>query len=71
MYAKQPKKLMIINILDILRRYTDKEHRLSQKEIAEILKNEYQMKADRKAVKRNLMNLMISAMTLNTMKPFA
>lgn len=57
MYAKQPKKLMIINILDILRRYTDKEHRLSQKEIAEILKNEYQMKADRKAVKRNLMNL--------------
>ena len=36
MYAKQPKKLMIINILDILRRYTDKEHRLSQKEIAVI-----------------------------------
>ena len=57
MYTQQPKKLMIINILDILRRYTDKEHRLSQKEIAEILKNEYQMKADRKAVKRNLMNL--------------
>lgn len=57
MYAKQPKKLMIINILDILRRYTDKEHRLSQKEIAEILKNEYNMQADRKAIKRNLMNL--------------
>ena len=48
---------MMINILDILRRYTDKEHRLSQKEIAEILKNEYQMKADCKAIKRNLMNL--------------
>lgn len=57
MYTQQPKKLMIINILDILRRYTDKKHRLSQKQIAEILKNEYQMKADRKAIKRNLMNL--------------
>ena len=56
-YTGQPKKLMIINILDILRRYTDKEHRLSQKEIAEILKNEYQMNADRKAIRRNLMNL--------------
>ncbi len=57
MYTEQPKKLMIINILDILRRYTDKNHRLSQKEIAKILQQEYHMKADRKAVKRNLMNL--------------
>ena len=57
MYTEQPKKLMIINILDILRRYTDKNHRLSQKKIAKILQQEYHMKADRKAVKRNLMNL--------------
>ncbi len=57
MYTEQPKKLMIMNILDILRRYTDEDHQLSQKEIAEILKNKYQMKADRKAIKRNLMNL--------------
>ncbi len=57
MYTVQPKKLLIINILDILRRYTDENHRLSQKEIVEILDTEYQMKADRKAVKRNLMNL--------------
>lgn len=57
MHTEQPKKLMIINILDILRRYTDKDHRLSQKEIAEILKKEYNMKADRKAIRRNLMNL--------------
>lgn len=37
MYAQQPKKLMIINILDILRKYTDEDHRLSQKEIVDIL----------------------------------
>ena len=58
MYVKQPKKLMIMNILDILWKYTDEDHRLSQKEIADILKNEYDMKADRKAIRRNLMNLM-------------
>ena len=29
MYAKQPKKLMILNILDILQKYTDESHRLS------------------------------------------
>ena len=54
MYVKQPKKLMIMNILDILWKYTDEDHRLSQKEIADILKNEYDMKADRKAIRRNL-----------------
>lgn len=57
MYTVPPKKLMIINILDILKRYTDADHRLSQKEIADILAKEYSMKAGRRAVKRNLMNL--------------
>lgn len=31
MPVKQPKKLLILNILDILRKYSDEEHRLSQK----------------------------------------
>lgn len=57
MYTKQPKKLLIMNILDILKRYSDADHRLSQKDILGILKSEYQMVADRKAIKRNLMNL--------------
>ena len=57
MYTKQPKKLLIMNILDILRRYSDADHRLSQKDIIYILKSEYEMGADRKSVKRNLMNL--------------
>lgn len=57
MYTKQPKKMLIINILDILKKYTDENHRLSQKEIADILKNEYNMTVGRKAVKQNLMNL--------------
>ena len=57
MYANPPKKMLIMNILDILKLYTDENHRLSQKEIADILKKEYSMKVDRKAIKRNLMNL--------------
>ena len=58
MYAKQPKKMIAFNILDILRKYSDEEHRLSQRDIAEILENEYSMTVDRKAIKRNLMNLL-------------
>lgn len=57
LYTKQPKKLLIMNILDILRRYSDADHRLSQKDIVDILATEYEMIADRKSVKRNLMNL--------------
>ena len=60
MYSIPPKKMLIVNILDILKRYSDEEHRLSQKDILEILDNEYSMKADRKAVKRNLMSLLES-----------
>lgn len=44
--------------MDILRKYSDEEHRLSQKDIAEILKTEYDMTADRKAIRRNILNLM-------------
>ena len=58
MYTIPPKKILIINILDILKRYTDENHRLSQKDIVDILKTEYSMTVDRKAVKRNLINLM-------------
>ena len=58
MYAKQPKKLLIINILDILRKYSDENHRLSQKNIGDLLRSQYGMNADRKAIRRNLTDLM-------------
>lgn len=57
MYAKQPKKLLILNILDILWKDSDQDHRLTQREIGEILRTRYGMAADRKAIKRNLMDL--------------
>lgn len=58
MYAKQPKKLLLLNILDILKQYTDENHRLSQREIADILKEKYEMNVDRKAIRRNILNLL-------------
>ena len=56
-YTKKPKKLLIFNILDILKKYSDADHRLSQKYIAEKLRTEYNMTAERKAIRRNIMNL--------------
>ena len=57
MSSNKPKKLLIVNILDILRKYTDAEHTLSQRDIADILKSEYGMTADRKAIRRNIIDL--------------
>ncbi len=57
MNTTPPKKMLIISILDILRKYTDENHRLSQRDIMEILEKEYQLKADRKSVARNIGNL--------------
>lgn len=58
MYTIPPKKMVTINILNILKKYSDMDHRLTQQDIAEILKKEYYMDVDRKTIKRNLMNLL-------------
>ena len=58
MYTPHAKKMLIMDILDILKKYTDADHRLSQKDICEILKNEYLIKVDRKTVKRNISKLL-------------
>lgn len=58
MYTIPPKKMVVINILDILKKYSDMDHRLTQAQIMDILKKEYYMDVDRRTVKRNLMNLL-------------
>ena len=60
MPGPQPKKMLILNILQILKDYTDStnpDHKLTQKEIMEYLERDYDMVVDRKAVKRNLTDL--------------
>lgn len=53
----QPKKLLILQIYDILKKYSDAEHPLSQQKIIELLREEYGVEVERKAIRRNLMNL--------------
>lgn len=53
----QPKKMIILDILNILKKYSDKEHKLSQNQIQELMESEYGMKIDRKTVRRNLSKL--------------
>ena len=55
--APPPKKAIMISILNILKNHSDKEHPLSQEDIRALLESEYLLKVDRKAVKRNLYNL--------------
>ena len=51
------KKTLILSILDILRRYSDEEHRLSQKDVVDILRREYDMIVERKSIRRNILSL--------------
>lgn len=54
MYKKQDKKMIIMDILDILKRHSDGNHRLKQDDILKYLQNEYLMEVDRRAVANNL-----------------
>ncbi|MCK8487071.1 WYL domain-containing protein [Paenibacillus sp. MBLB2552] len=57
MGTDHPKKMNVLMIIEILKLYSDAEHRLSQQEIAELIHQRYQVKVDRHALKRNLLNL--------------
>ena len=46
MYEVMSKKLLVINILDILNKYSDAEHRLKQKDFIDILRKEYGMEVE-------------------------
>ncbi|NOU99500.1 helix-turn-helix transcriptional regulator [Paenibacillus planticolens] len=57
MGTDHPKKMNVLMILEILKLYSDAEHRLSQQQLAELIHQSYQVKVDRHALKRNLLNL--------------
>ena len=52
------RKKLSFAILEILRQYTDENHKLSQNDVVELLEKDYDMKADRKSVKRNITSLL-------------
>ena len=57
MYVTGTKKMLNILILDILKKYTDMDHRITQQEILRILKREYDMDCDRRSVRANIESL--------------
>lgn len=52
------KKLYIIYILEILRRYSDSEHKLRQQDVLHYMEKDYGVICERKTVSRNLSDLM-------------
>lgn len=54
MFPTNGKKMLNICILDILRKYTDCDHTMEQKDIIAKLKEDYDITVDRKSVKANL-----------------
>ena len=57
MYATGNKKMLNMLILEILKEYSDQEHRLTQQEIIRLRKSNYDMDCDRRSVKNNVMCL--------------
>ncbi len=57
MYLLQSKKLLPIVIMEILMKNTDETHTLVQKDISDILREQYGMKIDRKTLTRTLKEL--------------
>lgn len=57
MPTESGKKIIILYILQILRRYTDADHTMTQQQIAEKLQSEYGLDVNRATVKRNISDL--------------
>lgn len=58
------KKRWIIYLYRILQKYTDENHPLTQKEISDILYQDYGIRPDRKAISRNLEELLAAGVPL-------
>ena len=54
MESFEPKKLLLLRILELLTYRTDCDHKLKQSEIVRLLKSVYGIECERKAVARNI-----------------
>ena len=57
MYATGNKKMLNMLILEILQKYSDENHALTQQEIIRLLQQNYDMECDRRSVKNNILSL--------------
>ena len=56
-YARDNKKMLNMLILEILKKYTDADHRLTQQEIIDLLKLNYGTECDRRSIRNNIRSL--------------
>ena len=66
MNSLEPKKLALIRIYQILQRYSDEKHPMTQEKIAEFLKREYGLEIERKAIGRNISLLKEAGVEIET-----
>ena len=57
MYGTGTKKMLNMLILDILKEYSDSDHRLLQQDIIDLLESNYGISCERRAVKNNIVSL--------------
>ena len=57
MYGTGTKRMLNMLILDILKEYSDCDHRLLQQDIIDLLRTNYGMDCERRAVKSNIVSL--------------
>ena len=57
LYGRQDKKVLNMMILEVLEQYTDRDHRLTQQKIVDLLEKNYGVPCTRQTVKNNLMLL--------------
>lgn len=60
------KKILICYVYEILKEYSDEDHKLSQSQIVSLIHKEYGMTCDRKAVGRNINMLMDAGVDIST-----
>ena len=57
LYGRQDKKALNMMILEVLEQYTDRDHRLTQQKIVDLLEKNYGVPCTRQTIKNNLMLL--------------
>ena len=62
----QRRKVIIVRILQLLEKYTDENHRLSQQDLIDLLQSEYGIECERKAIGRNLETLKQAGIEIDT-----
>ena len=62
----EKKKVNILRILQILEKYTDQDHRLTQQDIIDLMRKEYGIDCERKAVGRTLETLKDAGIEVDT-----